>query len=117
MTTCIYGIKNCNSMKKVFDWFEAHGIKYEFHDYKKHGIDEKTFGQAIKEHGWETVINRKGMTWRTLPDDIKINMNETGAKKVALENASIVKRPLILHHGKTYLGFDEALYAENFTAS
>ncbi len=112
--TTIYGIKNCDTMKKAFNWLDENGVAYEFHDYKKSGADEATLRAAIKHHGWENVINRKGTTWRKLSDDVKTSMNETAAIKIALENPSIIKRPLVLHEGKTYLGFSPNIFKQIF---
>ena len=112
--TTIYGIKNCDTMKKAFNWLEDNGVTYEFHDYKKHGINEAALSQAVKEHGWENVINRRGTTWRKLPEEIQEAMNENAAIKVAKDNPSIVKRPLLLHNGKSYLGFKADIYESIF---
>lgn len=110
----LYGIKNCDTMKKAFKWLEAHNIDYHFHDYKKEGVDEKILKQAINEHGWESVINKRGTTWRKLPQDIKDNMNDESAIYTAKDNASIIKRPLLVHEGSTYLGFKDELYTSIF---
>ena len=112
--TIIYGIKNCNTMQKAMAWLDMHSIAYIFHDYKKQGADEAILKEAIATHGWETVINKKGMTWRNLPDEAKASMNERKAIETALDNPSIIKRPLLTHKGKTYLGFDEAVYQTIF---
>lgn len=112
--TKIYGIKNCDTMKKAFKWLDENGISYDFHDYKKEGADESVLRTAIKSHGWESVINRRGTTWRKLPDDVKESMNEEGAIAVALENPSIVKRPLLVTQDNVYLGFKEEEYKEIF---
>lgn len=112
--TTVYGIKSCDTMKKAFAWLDENGISYDFHDYKKQGADQTVLGQAIKEHGWETVINRRGTTWRKLPDDIKNAMDEDRAISTALENPSIIKRPLLTHNGHTYLGFKEEDYLKVF---
>ncbi len=111
MNVHIYGIKNCDTMKKAFAWLDAHKIAYEFHDYKKEGANQEIVKKAIDQHGWENVVNRKGTTWRVLPDDIKSAMNDYKALSVALENPSIIKRPLLLHDDAIYLGFDEETYA------
>ncbi len=112
----IYGIKNCDTMKKAFKWFDAHGVAYDFHDYKKSGVDDDVLKGAMNDHGWEAVINRRGTTWRQLDDDLKANMDSKTAIKVAIENPSIVKRPLILDTKslKTYLGFEAKLYETAF---
>lgn len=111
----VYGIKNCDTMKKALGWLDRQGVEYDFHDYKKSGVDEDVLRQAIKAHGWESVINRRGMTWRKLPDDVKSGMDEEGAAQVALEKPSIIKRPLIVYGGKTYTGFDEEMYQTLFS--
>lgn len=101
-------------MKKAFNWLDENGIDYDFHDYKKQGADETILKQAIAEHGWDSVINRRGTTWRKLPETTKNNMDEAGAITVALENPSIVKRPLLITNGKTHLGFKPEQYSEIF---
>jgi len=112
--TIIYGIKNCDTMKKAFKWLEEKNIDYIFHDYKKSGIDEPVLQQALNEHGWENVINRRGTTWRQLPPKIQEDMNDTKAIEIAHDNPSIVKRPLLLTDGKTQLGFKPETYTEIF---
>jgi len=114
MTAKIYGIKNCDTMKKAFNWLDVHQIAYQFHDYKKEGIDKNITTQAIKEHGWDNVINRRGTTWRQLSDDVKNSMDETSALEIAQENPSILKRPLLLYKNTTYLGFKDETYQEIF---
>lgn len=108
----IYGIKNCDTMKKALKWMDDRGVGYVFHDYKKEGADAGVLSQAIAEHGWENVINRRGTTWRNLPEDIKAAMDETLALKIAQDNPSIIKRPLLLHKDAVFLGFSEAVYQE-----
>lgn len=110
----LYGIKNCDTIKKALKWLEVHNIDYNFHDYKKEGVDEDILKQAIKEHGWESVINKRGTTWRKLPRDIQDNMDDASAIHTAKDNASIIKRPLLVHKGSTYLGFKDELYTSIF---
>ena len=101
-------------MKKAFTWLNDSGVEYEFHDYKKQAPDEYVLKQAIAEHGWETVINRRGTTWRKLPEDVQNTMDETKAIPLALENPSIIKRPLLVKDGKTHLGFKAEEYEKIF---
>ena len=101
-------------MKKAFKWLDDEGVEYNFHDYKKSGVDEGVLKQALKEHGWESVINKRGTTWRELPPTIQNGMDNSKAIDVANNNPSILKRPLLLHKGKTYLGFKAEEYAEIF---
>ncbi len=112
--TKIYGIKNCDTMKKAFKWLDEHNIEYTFHDYKKDGLDESALKQAIDEHGWETVINKRGTTWRQLPPAVQDDMDAEKAISIAQDNASIVKRPLLIHEGKAYLGFKADTYKDIF---
>ena len=103
----VYGIKNCDTMKKTFQWLAHHKVEYEFHDYKEEGADEDVLKRALAQHGWENVLNRKGTTWRALPDKIKEAMNERLALKTALDNPSIIRRPLLDCGSEIQLGFEE----------
>lgn len=114
MKTKIYGIKNCDTMKKALRWLDDHGVDYEFHNYKKDGIDEDVLKLALEQHGWEIVINKNGTTWRALPDDVKEAMNDDNAIALAQENPSVLKRPLLLRLGQTYIGFNAKEYKELF---
>jgi arsenate reductase len=106
----IYGIPNCDTMKKARRWLEANGIGYDFHDYKKLGVPEKNLKNWVKQTGWETILNKRGTTWRKLDEDLKDNIDEAAAIQVMLSNPSIIKRP-ILESGKLLLiGFDEDQY-------
>lgn len=107
-----YGIKNCDTMKKAFVWFDDHNIAYDFHDYKKHGVDQAFLEQVLTSHGWETILNRRGTTWRQLPDAIKQAMDNKSALQTAIDNPSIIKRPLIANNDEILIGFDETIYKE-----
>ena len=112
--TDIYGIKNCDTMKKAFKWLDEKGVNYTFHDYKKEGVDEDVLKAALDQHGWENVINRRGTTWRQLPKDIQDSMNDKKAVQVALDKPSIIKRPLLVNKGKITLDFKPEIYAKIF---
>lgn len=112
--TIIFGIKNCDTMKKTFNWFVTENIPFIFHDYKKQGVDIDVLSSAIKQHGWENVINRRGTTWRKLSDDIKNPMDYASAIKIAEDNASIVKRPLTKKGSIITLGFNQDVYEKTF---
>lgn len=112
--TTIYGIKNCDTMKKAFKWLEVEGIAHDFVDYKKTEPDTEILKQAITEHGWETVINQRGTTWRQLNDATKESIDAKKAIPLALENPSILKRPLLVHNGITYIGFKSEIYESIF---
>lgn len=110
----IYGIKNCDTMKKAFAWLETHEVAFTFHDYKKQGVDESVLNAALDTQGWEETLNRRGTTWRNLPDDLKTTMDKKTALKTALENPSIIKRPLLVCDGQIYLGFKPEIYEKIF---
>ena len=111
MKTTIYGIRNCDTMKKARAWLEAHGVDYDFHDYKSDGIDRATLEKWAKTVGWEVLLNRAGTTFRKLPDDAKQNIDERKAIKLMLEQPSMIKRP-VLEQGRTLLvGFTEDRYS------
>ncbi len=118
MTTArLYGIKNCDTMKKAMRWLDEHGVAYDFHDYKKDGADIAVLTQAIDTYHWKQVINQRGTTWRQLPDDVRDTMDEMMARTVAMSNPSIIKRPLLVKDGEVYLGFDQSEYEELFKAA
>ncbi|MFP4313824.1 MAG: ArsC family reductase [Alphaproteobacteria bacterium] len=112
--TDIYGIKNCDTMKKAFKWLDAHHIDYTFHDYKKGGFDKGLIESAINAHGWDAVLNKRGTSWRQLPPTIQSNMDDKKALEIAETNPSIIKRPL-LYKDKTFtIGFSDDKYAKIF---
>lgn len=115
-TPKIYGIKNCDTMKKAFKWLEASNISYEFHDYKKQGVSEDILEKAIKAHGWEAVINKRGTTWRQFSKDVQDNMDAMQAITIAQDNSSIIKRPLLVYKDNIFLGFNVETYEEIFKA-
>lgn len=110
----IYGIKNCDTMKKALLWLDAHNIAYNFHDYKKTGANTTLLKKAIKQHDWENVINRKGTSWRALPDNVKETMSAARAVDAAMDNPSLIRRPMLVQGDEIYLGFDEKTYATLF---
>lgn len=112
--TKLYGIPNCDTMKKARAWLAEHGIDYEFHDYKKLGIDEPTLRAWVAEVGWETLVNRRGMMWRKVPDEIKAAIDEESAIHLMLETPSIIKRPVLDTGGARHVGFKPERYREIF---
>lgn len=112
----LYGIPNCNTVKKARDWLVQHDIVVEFTDFKKHGLNEETARRWLDQAGWEILINRKGLTWRGLPDERKqIVIDNASALPLMLEKTSVIKRPLLEKNGKLlHVGFDEAAFKEIF---
>jgi arsenate reductase (glutaredoxin) len=107
----IYGIKNCDTMKKARAWLETHGIAYVFHDYKTAGIEPERLEQWCKKVGWETLLNRAGTTFRKLPDSEKESLDDRKAAQLMLEQPSMIKRPVLdLGGGKLLVGFTPANY-------
>jgi len=110
----IYGIPNCDTMKKARKWLDAHGIAYEFHDYKKQGIDQERLRTWEAELGWESLLNRRGMMWRRVPEAVKAAIDRESALGLMLETPSIIKRPVLDTGGGLYVGFRPELYQEIF---
>lgn len=110
----VYGIKNCDTMKKARTWLKDHGVEYEFHNYKKDGVNKDVLSKAMDQHGWEAVINRRGTTWRTIPDKAKDNMDRDDAELLADAHPSVIKRPLIVKGNEIILGFDPDKYESIF---
>jgi arsenate reductase len=110
----IYGIKNCDTMKKARTWLDDHGVAYVFHDYKTEGIDKASLERWAKEVGWEILLNRAGTTFRKLPDAQRENVTERKAIALMLEQPSMIKRPLLDVGGKLLVGFKPEAYAKQF---
>ena len=114
MTITIYGIKNCDTMKKARDWLDKAGVQYAFHDYKTAGIDKAHLDKWSKAVGWETLLNRAGTTFRKLPDADKDGLTAARAMKLMMEQPSMIKRP-VLETGKALLvGFKPDDYKAAF---
>ena len=113
--TTLYGIPNCDTMKKARNWLADNGVEYEFHDYKKLGIEKKKLAEWIRAVGWETLLNRRGMMWRKVPDEVKASIDEKSAIELMLETPSIIKRPVLETDGKVTVGFKPEIYEELFS--
>ena len=112
MAITIYGIKNCDTMKKARAWLDQRGVKYAFHDYKAAGIDRGKLEGWAKKAGWEVLLNKAGTTFRKLPDADKEGLTETKAIKLMLAQPSVIKRPVLeLPGGKVLVGFKPESYA------
>jgi Spx/MgsR family transcriptional regulator len=109
----IYGIKNCDTMKKARAWLDRHGVDYAFHDYKSAGIDKDRLERWAKKAGWEMLLNRAGTTFRKLPDKDKEGLSEKKAIALMLKQPSMIKRPVVeLGGGKLLVGFKPELYKD-----
>ncbi len=107
----IYGIKNCDTMKKAFAWCAANSISYEFHDYKKLGVPREKLVHWCRTLGWQTLINTKGTTWRKFPPEQQAITTQGQAVALMLENPSVIRRPLVENDaGQLLVGFDPTLF-------
>lgn len=108
----LYGIKNCNTVKSAIEWLNKNKIEFELHDYKKQGITQSKLTEWIKQVGWESLVNKRGTTWRQLDESLQMKViNEKAAIALMLEKTSVIKRPLVEKNGKILLlGFDEVEY-------
>jgi arsenate reductase len=111
MTIILYGIKNCDTMKKARAWLDERGVDYAFHDYKAAGIERAKLEGWAKKAGWETLLNRAGTTFKKLPDKDKDGITEKKAIALMLAQPSMIKRPVLeLGHGKFLVGFKPEEY-------
>jgi arsenate reductase len=108
----IYGIKNCDTMKKARGWLDSHGVAYGFHDYKTAGITKDKLKGWSDKLGWETLLNRAGTTFRKLPDADREGLNERKALALMLAQPSIIKRPVLDLGDKLLVGFKPEIYAK-----
>lgn len=114
-TITLYGIPNCDTVKKARKWLDTNGVGYEFHDYKKHGIDKTRLTRWSNELGWESLVNKRGTTWRKLPDADKQNLTQNKAITLMMDNTSLIKRPVVDTGEVLSVGFDETRYKSLFT--
>jgi Spx/MgsR family transcriptional regulator len=114
MTVTIYGIKNCDTMKKAFTWLGAHGVAYDFYDYKQAGITTAQLAQWCGAAGWQTVLNRAGTTFRKLADADKQALTQDKAIALMAAQPSMIKRPILDADGKLEIGFKPERYAALF---
>ena len=110
MSIKMYGIKNCDTIKKARTWLEGHGVAYDFHDYKAAGIDRKSLESWVKEFGWETVLNRAGTTFKKLPDAEKEGLDAEKAITLMHAQPSMIKRPMLDLGSHRLVGFKPEAY-------
>jgi arsenate reductase len=110
LSVTLYGIKNCDTMKKARAWLEAEGVAYDFHDYKTAGIDRARLEGWVTELGWETLLNRAGTTFRKLPDSARENLDAEKAVALMLAQPSMIKRPVLDLGDRRLAGFKPELY-------
>jgi Spx/MgsR family transcriptional regulator len=111
MTIALYGIKNCDTMKKARAWLDANAIRYVFHDYKAEGVDPARLDHWIAAEGWEPLLNRAGTTFRKLPEMDKIDLDSAKARALMIAQPSMIKRPVLEYPGGLLIGFAVERYA------
>ena len=116
MNMTLYGIPNCDTVKKARTWLAAQGHDVVFHDFKKQSLERATAAAWLEQRDWEVLVNRKGTTWRNLPDERKAAVNDkASALALMLEQPSVIKRPVLERAGKVSVGFSDALYQDLFS--
>ncbi|ORU89781.1 MAG: arsenate reductase [Cycloclasticus sp. symbiont of Poecilosclerida sp. M] len=116
MPNVIYGIKNCDTIKKALKWLDSNGVEFVFHDYRKDGLDNTLLESLESKLGWETMVNKRGTTWRNLPEETKEVMDKSLALKTMLDNPAIIKRPILDTGNRLKLGFSDTTYQQLFSA-
>jgi len=111
----VYGITNCNTVKKAMDWLKKNDVNYEFHDFKKLGVTTKKLNEWNEKVGYEKFLNKQGLTWRGLDAETKESIHSAAeALPLLQQNTSMIKRPVIEDNGFLFFGFDEQAYAQHF---
>jgi Spx/MgsR family transcriptional regulator len=112
MTVRIYGIRNCDTMKKAFDWLKANGVAYDFHDYRAEGVNAKTVKSWCDRNGWEKVLNKASTTFKDLPEADKAGLDENKAIALMVREPTMIKRPVLIVGETITNGFKPAVYEE-----
>jgi len=108
--TVLYGIANCDTVRKARKWLSSHDVDYRFHDFRKDGLTARQLRHWATVVGWETLLNRRGQTWRKLPDKDKADLNEANALKLMLAEPTLIKRPVLEVGSRVHVGFTDADY-------
>lgn len=112
--TVVYGIKNCDTVKKALKWLDNNNIAYRFHDFRTDGIDTSLIENFTQQLDWQLILNKRSTTFRALDDSIKNNLDEVSFKKIVLEQPTLIKRPVMLTNDTLHVGFKEQQYQELF---
>lgn len=113
----LYGIPNCDTIRKAKKWLADHGVEFRFHDFRKDGITQEQLQQWCSQAGWETLLNKRGTTWRQVPEDAKASIDESSAIALLLEHPAMIKRPVLESDqlNTIEVGFSDARYQEIFS--
>ena len=112
----LYGIKNCDTVKKARKWLDTHNIDYQFHDFREDGLTEDAVAAWLEELGWQNLLNRRSTSWKSLGEQTRLDMDEEAALKTILLHPTLIKRPLLDTGQQRYTGFSAASYAKIFNA-
>ena len=112
--TTLYGIKNCDTVRKARRWLQENGIDYRFHDVREDGINETMVTSWVNSLDWKLLLNRRSSSWRQLPGAVREHLDRNAALKIMLEHPTIIKRPLLEHHKQLHPGFSSGQYAAIF---
>jgi len=110
----LFGIRNCDTVRKARHWLDDHAVEYRFHDMREDGLSRMLLESWVQTLGWENLLNRRGTTWRSLPETVRNNINKHAAVKLMLEQPAMIKRPVLDLGNGLYLGFSEDTYNELF---
>ncbi len=110
MSVVVYGIRNCDTIKKTLKWLDSRAIGYRFHDYRKDGLSPELLAEFVEKLGWESLINKRGTTYKALDDELKSRLDERSAMQLMLAQPAMIKRPLLVVNHHYLLGFDENQY-------
>lgn len=110
----LYGIKNCDTVRKARRWLDANGVDFQFHDFRTDGLDETTINAWLKTVSWEVLLNKRGTTWRKLEDPRKEQLDRATAIELMLANPTLIKRPVLSDNADCMVGFKEAEYSARF---
>ncbi|KAA0971167.1 ArsC family reductase [Aureimonas fodinaquatilis] len=114
MTVTIYGIKNCDTMKKAMLWLTDYNVTFEFHDYRKQGLEREKLAEWVDRLGWETLLNKQGMTFRKLEPDMQKDLTVEKAMDLMLQQPAMIRRPVLEHEGEITVGFKPGEYMAIF---
>jgi Spx/MgsR family transcriptional regulator len=112
--TTLYGIKNCDTIKKAKAWLAENNIEFNYHDYRQDGLDKNWLESAENALGWELILNKRGTTFRQLSDEQKENLDKDSALALMLEQPAMIKRPILIHKAQHHLGFKATQYSDIF---
>ena len=112
----LYGIKNCDTVRKARKWLDTHGVDYQYHDFRDDGLDQDAVATWIDELGWQNLLNRRSTSWKALDEKVRLDMDEATAYKMVLSHPTLIKRPLLDTGKQRFTGFSAANYAKIFNA-